>query len=1102
MDDLIGQQIDNYRVESLLGEGGMGTVYRAHDLNLNRRVALKVMHAHLARRQPFQERFLQEAQSAARLEHPSIVAIYQFALHQQRNLLFMVMAYIPGGSLGRHVQHLQQTGALLPLVESLTITAQIADALDYAHQRQVIHRDIKPDNVMLKRLDDPAGPPFRAVVTDFGLAKIAEGGLQTASGAFLGTMAYMSPEQVLGRHLDGRSDIYSLGIVLYELVTGRLPFDVRTPTEAVQLHTRSPLPPPRTVQPNLPEAVEAIIMKATAKKAADCYERAGEMAAALRQAAAQLPQQDATQLVARQSSVSLKTLLVDEVPGPIPSLPGIAPLSKTDQLIITRRDQRPQTLPLDRPSITIGRSSDNDVVLDDPGVSRNHVRLERMGDEWGVVDLKSSNGTFLNQSRLLPHLAQRWDAGQSLGIGPFFLFWQPGGVKSVIPPDDTQMFGAGLGVQVKPLSVSITPGQRADVQVELFNRGSTVDHYRIEVEGLPAGWLTVPAHDIHLMPANFSNSNASLTLDLHPPPGVQTVAKTYNYRIKAILEPTGLLAATVSGQVIIEPIADFTSRLSPTLLPSGATSRLLIRNEGNRVDNYRIAGHDPAEAITFKFSPKPVRLGPGQEETIDLTVAVKQRPWLGRETQLPFTVQISSGKNEGRAETHAGQLQVKPILPPWIVPLFGALLLLVCGLSWFAWDRTQQSTAQATQTAVAGLAVVIAAQTTDAQATAEAGLAVASQGTFAAQTAVAEGDDDQDGLSNLEEQTRGTLPQDPDTDDDGLSDGEEIRIHGTDPNDNDSDNDTLLDGAEIQNGTSPENNDTDDDSIPDGLDPQPLATDPPVAPTEEPASGAETPDTAQSPAPTETPTATSTPTPTETPTLTPTSTETPPPTPTFEIDGTFQITTLVAPPLGTINPGVLINPQFLLPLSNISCTDSPPVIDGVFSADEWPVEPFVEFQPAGNRARAVKVYFVRDAARLYLAFVTIDNAGSPEATVRVLFDTTNNGDDPDTTDRWFEVTGNGTASVYAGIGTNGDGKNWDTNYTSTNWVAAVGAPVSNESTVEIQIDAAAEMGALSDPFAMMAFARFIFGDDPATWPETAVEHQPDVWQDVGNASCP
>ncbi|MCI0396955.1 MAG: protein kinase [Chloroflexi bacterium] len=289
MDDLVGKQLGHYRVDALLGEGGMGAVYRAYDLHLDRTVALKVMHRHLARESRFQQRFMQEAQAAARLSHPSIVGVHDFG--NEQDVLYMVMAYVEGNNLATTIEDLEQQHKSVKLDEMLFVLAQVADALGYAHARGVVHRDVKPDNIMIRQLPQPerdGEPPLRAIVTDFGLAKLLAGGMHTATGIFIGTLPYMSPEQCTGQELDGRSDIYSLGIVLYQLATGQLPFDIQSPTDAIMKHASATPTPARLVRPGLPAGIEETINRAITKSPADRFQKAEEMAAALRRAAGQL----------------------------------------------------------------------------------------------------------------------------------------------------------------------------------------------------------------------------------------------------------------------------------------------------------------------------------------------------------------------------------------------------------------------------------------------------------------------------------------------------------------------------------------------------------------------------------------------------------------------------------------------------------------------------------------------------------------------------------------------------------------------------------------------------------------------------------------------
>ena len=320
-ENLVGQVIDQFQIHSVLGEGGMGIVYRATDLNLRRNVAIKFVHRHLARRPEFVERFRREAQTVARFNHPSIVQIFSSGYAQQVQMPYMVMEYIPKGSLTRFIKRMEARNQQLEIREVLLLVAQIADALAYAHRHKTVHRDIKPDNILLRSVDttEQKGLPVRAVVTDFGLVKLrdANSGL-TATGNIMGTLAYMSPEQCRGDDLDGRSDIYSLGIMLFQLVTGSLPFKSTSQAKAIHDHIYTAPPPPTAIRPDLPPSVAYILDKVLAKDPADRYQLSSEFAYALRQSAETLdnPLLAAPEQTTLAPTASLITEIMAEPPPP------------------------------------------------------------------------------------------------------------------------------------------------------------------------------------------------------------------------------------------------------------------------------------------------------------------------------------------------------------------------------------------------------------------------------------------------------------------------------------------------------------------------------------------------------------------------------------------------------------------------------------------------------------------------------------------------------------------------------------------------------------------------------------------------------------------
>ncbi|HSB90880.1 MAG TPA: protein kinase [Anaerolineales bacterium] len=270
--DLIGRTLGKYQILARLGRGGMAEVYKAFQPSLDRYVAVKVLHSFMAEDKEFLGRFRREAKNVAALRHPNIVQVFDFDV--QDELYYMVMEYLDGPTLRTRLEALHQRGERLPLGETLRIIRDVGSALAYAHAHGVVHRDVKPANVIL----ETSG---RVILTDFGVAKMLTGTQYTQAGTVLGTPAYMSPEQGQGQPGDGRSDIYSLGVMLYEMATGRLPYDADTPLAVVMKHVHDPLPLPRSVLPELPESVERVILRALAKDPAERYDRVETMLADL-----------------------------------------------------------------------------------------------------------------------------------------------------------------------------------------------------------------------------------------------------------------------------------------------------------------------------------------------------------------------------------------------------------------------------------------------------------------------------------------------------------------------------------------------------------------------------------------------------------------------------------------------------------------------------------------------------------------------------------------------------------------------------------------------------------------------------------------------------
>ena len=284
MDDIIGRQLGDYQIIEQIGKGGMASVYRAYQPSLDRDVAIKVLPPYYAEQDDsFTQRFKREARAIANLRHPNILMVLEAG--EQDDLAYIVMEYVNAGTLKERLRN------PISLKEIYSLVKQIAAALEHAHELGIVHRDIKPSNILLPKPDWP-------LLTDFGLAHIVGGSFLTQSGMTVGTPAYMSPEQGRGERVDHHTDIYALGVMLYEMTVGEVPYTAETPMAVVVKHIVDPLPIPREKNPNIPEELQRIILKALAKNPEDRFQSAGEFAAALERVAVDHPDWSAAEMKA------------------------------------------------------------------------------------------------------------------------------------------------------------------------------------------------------------------------------------------------------------------------------------------------------------------------------------------------------------------------------------------------------------------------------------------------------------------------------------------------------------------------------------------------------------------------------------------------------------------------------------------------------------------------------------------------------------------------------------------------------------------------------------------------------------------------------------
>jgi hypothetical protein len=380
----------------------MASVYKAHQPAVDRYVAIKILPQHLAQDPEFVARFEREARIIAQLQHPHILPVFDYG--NANGYPYLVMPLLPGGTLAstldKHPQPLQLIRQRI---------SQIGDALDYAHEHGLVHRDVKPSNILLDERNN-------CLLSDFGLAKVLESANKiTASGGIVGTPFYMSPEQALGDPLDRHTDIYSLGVVLYEMATGRVPYTADTPIAVVLKHIKDPLPSPRAINPAISYALELVILKALAKDPAKRYSTAAEMATELRNA---IPEKT---LILSQSEIkeSLPTLIQESI-APLSDPPQPEPVQKTDTFVAP-----PTIVPTETEAEKTPQRAGAHPILSDLAVAILPAIGWGLGAYLGILNAsqKTLDGNFTTLALAGALGGTLLGFGMALRIRPFRWWW-------------------------------------------------------------------------------------------------------------------------------------------------------------------------------------------------------------------------------------------------------------------------------------------------------------------------------------------------------------------------------------------------------------------------------------------------------------------------------------------------------------------------------------------------------------------------------------------------------------------------------------------------------------------------------------------------------
>jgi eukaryotic-like serine/threonine-protein kinase len=717
MNHLPGKTLGRYQLTDLLGEGGMGEVYRAFDPVLKRDVAIKTIHPHLLRKPGFKERFLQEAVAAARLHHPGIVQVFDSG--EENGVLYMVMAFISGENLQELLEELKEQGTWVVLPEAVELVQQVSQAVDHAHRNGVLHRDIKPANIMLA--SEPCdGLPYRSILTDLGLAKLVEGGIETQSGASMGTPAYMSPEQALGLPIDARSDVYSLGALLYHLCAGQPPFPAKSITEIIRIHVRELLPPsPRSRNPLISPQLEAVILKTLERDPSRRFADAGQFALALgellpsgKQPGKVLPAEILSKPAA---PTQLNSTVMDSAPGTslatlleqsqakhrgksvLDEFPAEKPAAGVDQIQVIEPGKTARAYAVRAQVITVGREPGNQIVLDDPKVSRTHLRIDQTSSGYQVTDLGSSNGSYLNGVKLLKGITQAWAPDQPLQVGGTFLRLITARetvgtqLQSAAQPAVRQS-QSQAALWISSTQLAVETGSSVSLEFAVRNLSSAVEHYQVSLDGIPSDWIkNQPNQPLKCMPGE----EQKLTLFLQPPRIPQSKAGHYPITLRAISQARPSEIITATANLTVAPFRQFAAQLKPQKVRAGDGAQVVIKNQGNAPETFQLEFQDPADVLVFNPPQASLLVPEGQQGSFAYRGLPRGQRWFGGLQSHPFSATVRP--STGGEQPLQGELVSQAMMPKWVLALAALLAgcILLVGVYLFSQTMAKQAPAAA-----------------------------------------------------------------------------------------------------------------------------------------------------------------------------------------------------------------------------------------------------------------------------------------------------------------------------------------------------------------------------------------------------------------------
>ena len=678
-----GTVIAGARFERALGKGFLGESYLARRVDGGRQVVVKLLHEHFTRDRGFSDRFTEIVRPTATIRHPHVVSVENYG--EAGGRFYLIQPYFPDGSLRGLLQRFQQE---LPLPRAVMLLRQVADGVAAAHAAGLLHRDLKPENVLVQRSSGQAGfGNATAHVADFGLTRLAELGATIGGNMAFGSLPYLSPEHFKG-NVDARSDVYSLGVVLYEAVAGGPPFQVKTLKDAFEKHLSGQVPRPSLVVPTLPPALEQIVLRCLEKDPAARFPTAHAVEHALAELrlggeiVVNLGGQAPPPQVAAPGQRRIIVNLGPPAGGPAPEPP--APTAGRWQINLDPAlagDPRPIAPPPPPQS---------------PPPPPLRINVPPTPPEaalgWKVGGGAAQIPVPLEEDRPFVPLAPAGGLGDSIVLPTPPRSSKPApGDRPADKPRPKGRTSRLIMVVVETPHLTLTPDQVAIVNVTIANTSKRVEHFVLRVEGIrgpggsPEAWAEPPTERIQLVP----DGRATVPLTIRVPRAAENVAGEYEVDVSAVASVSGEVG-TVGMTWTVLPYFDTSVVVTPARATGWrkATYNLAVTNHGNAMVRCAISASDEDRALKYQLSQPEISLDQGVGATIDLKVRGRIRP-VGTMENRSCTIKVDrlDARSAGMAPEATmakAQFGHRALIPTWVLPVALALAIAI----YMVWPKT------------------------------------------------------------------------------------------------------------------------------------------------------------------------------------------------------------------------------------------------------------------------------------------------------------------------------------------------------------------------------------------------------------------------------